>query len=235
MRQHVGKRLADRGLLGRGGGRDRAQRVAGGHALQRQRELGERDAVVCVDRVPQAQQAVVQVEREDMVASLDGIPQLDGRARHGRRQHRDHAMRAQRHAGVQQRIDGGEDAVLGARADQQVGQRLQVARTLLDADDAGHLAHDAQQQRRRHVVPGDHVVDQHRDIDRVGDFAEVLDHRIVVALVDVVRGRDLQCRDTHAAQCLGATDRIARAVGDDAGHQRHGAVDFFCGHGRDAL
>jgi hypothetical protein len=65
----------------------------------------------------------------------------------------DHAMGAERGRRVEQCVDRAEDAVLRPRRDQEIRQKLEVARTLLDPITPSTAAAPARPARRRLQIP----------------------------------------------------------------------------------
>jgi hypothetical protein len=141
------QRGANRRLLPLVRRRHRHARQERRHALERLRVLHASGEVVSGERVPQPQQAFVQILRRGVIARSDGVPQPHVRVWRCREDRSDRAVCAERVGRIEQRIDGGENQVLGPRRDEQIGQQFQITRALFHADDVGHLAHDAQQQR----------------------------------------------------------------------------------------
>ena len=163
----------------------------------------------------------MQVARRLVVVSFHSLLDAHDDVRYRAGQRRNGAVHAHAKARVQQRVDAGQHHVLGLAAQQQVGERLQVAAALLHANHAGHLVHDAQHQVHAEVIPGDHVVDQDRQAGSVRNRTEVLDRRVGIGLEQVVHRRDLQCGDLHALEHVGAIDGGTRALHDQAGQERH--------------
>jgi hypothetical protein len=123
---------------------------------------------------------------------------------------------AERVGRIHQRVDGAVDQFV-RRHHHEIGKQFQIARALLDADDQRHLVHDAGQKRRRKIGPRHHVVDDDRHAGFIGHAAEVIDHRLLVRLEQIMHRRHLQRGDIHVAHKLAAPDRVARGVDDDAG------------------
>ena len=179
--------------------------------------------------VPERVELEVDVPSQWVVASRDGVEELDAHARQRRRQRADGAVPTQGECRVQQRIDAAQNHVLGLRIQQQVGQRLEVARALLDADHARNAVHDGQHVPGRQVVPGNDVVDEDRRPGLLPDRAEVGDRRFQLRLEEVVDRRDLQCRDVESLEQLESFDGLLGRIDDQADDERHAAGDGVMG------
>ena len=87
---------------------------------------------------------------------------------------RDHAMAAEQDERERRGVVAAVDREVARRAPDEIGATLDVRGRFLDADDARHLR-EAQRgvvQQVRHRAPG-HVVHDHRQVDGLGDLAEV--------------------------------------------------------------
>jgi hypothetical protein len=102
------------------------------HDLERLRIFRAGRQVVGDQRVPQHQQAPVQVQCSGVIVPLHRIPELHAGARRRRQDRRDRAMSAERERRVEQRVHGVEDAVLRPCRAQEIGQELEIAGALLD-------------------------------------------------------------------------------------------------------
>src|SRR6202171_4302534 len=152
------QRRPDRGLLR---GRSLGHRRAGKGFRQPLQQLGVARAgrqIVRNDRVPERQQFLVQLQRLDMVSGLHRVPQRHGGMRRRAQDRRNRSMRPERVGRIHQRVDRAVDQSV-RRHQHEIGKQLEIAGTLLDADDEQYLVHDAGEQRRREVRPGNDIVD----------------------------------------------------------------------------
>src|SRR3989304_4092597 len=178
-------------------------------------------------RVEQRPQLVMDVPRAGDLAEDIGVVQIRHQPGGNVRRHGDHPLRAKRHHGKEQGIVAGEDAELLRRHPDDVAHLGQVAGSLLpphDGRDLGQAGHGG----RRHVHPGPprHVVEDDRDVGRLGDSAEVPDETLLRRLV-VVR-RDDECRACpRPFRVPGENDRLLRVVGAGPCDHRDAAVRRF--------
>ena len=147
----------------------------------------------------------------------------------------DAAMAAGGEEGERGVVFAGELAEIGADGGAGVERAGEVGGRILDADDvlvAGEAGHGLD----RHVddAAGRDVVDDDRQVDGVGDGAEVEIHALLCG--PVVIGRDDE--GGVGAGLFGVTgqfDRLGGAVGAGAGDDGDAAVGDFDGHFDDAL
>lgn len=106
--------------------------------------------------------------------------------------------------------------IFGTGAQQQVRHRLEIAGTLLHADDAGNLVHDLQHRVDTEIVPRNHVVDEDRNSGLLIDGAKMSHCRVEGGLEQIMRGRHLKRVDLQAVQHPHALHRLMRGVDDQS-------------------
>ncbi len=138
--------------------------------------------------------------------------------------HRDHAVAAAQHQRQRGGVLAAVDREAARRAAQQVGAALEVGGGVLDADDARHLG---EAQHRVVLQVGDgaagHVVQDHRQVDRLGDLAEVPVLPFLRRLV-VVRDDREAGGGAVLLRRLGELDRLGGRVAAGAGDDRDAAA-----------
>ena len=109
---------------------------------------------------------------------------------------------------------------IARRAPHEVGPTLDIGGRVLDADDAGDLRQAKHRVVReiRHRAAG-HVVQDHRQVDRLGDLAEVAVQAFLRRLV-VVRHDRQAGGGAGFLRRLGELDRFGRRVAAGAGDDR---------------
>ena len=137
---------------------------------------------------------------------------------------RDHAVAAEQDQRERGRILAAVDREVARRALDEVGAALDVRGRVLDADDAGHLR-QAQHRVVLHVRhrARRHVVQDHRQVDRLRDLAEMAVQAFLRRLVVVGHHRQAG-GGAGLLRRLGQLDRLGGGVAAGAGDDRDAAA-----------
>ena len=153
--------------------------------------------------------------------------ELRHQLRHHIGHHGDEPIAAQRQNRQRELVVAGEHGKAGGLPANAVGHLRQVSRRLLHTHDA-RMPREFERRRGLHVAAGAsrHVVDDNREVDRVGDGCEVRHDATLRRLV--VHGRNVQevrcTRLTHQARYR---DRFHRVVRTGAGYNGDASVHLL--------